>query len=103
DPRDHAVAAALDEVASDRAAVPSQGSTWPIDRSRAEMTGVVSRRRGTAGFAIFSLAMVAAFAALGIWQLQRRVEKHALIAALNERLVAVPEALPAPAQWNALT
>jgi cytochrome oxidase assembly protein ShyY1 len=67
------------------------------------MTGVVSRRRGTAGFAIFTLAMVAAFAALGIWQLQRRVEKHALIAALNERLVAVPEALPAPAQWNALT
>ena len=62
----------------------------------------VSRRRGTAGFAIFTLTMVAA-CCLGIWQLQRRVEKHALIAALNERLVAVPEALPAPAQWNALT
>ncbi len=47
--------------------------------------------------------MVAAFTGLGIWQLQRRVEKHALIAMLNERLAAAPEALPARAQWNALT
>jgi cytochrome oxidase assembly protein ShyY1 len=66
------------------------------------MTGVVSRRRGVAGFAIFTLAMVAACVALGIWQLQRRLEKHALIATLNERLAAAPEALPAPSQWNAL-
>jgi len=35
--------------------------------------------------------------------LQRRVDKHALIAILNERLAAAPAALPAPAQWNALT
>jgi cytochrome oxidase assembly protein ShyY1 len=62
-----------------------------------------ARKRGVAGFAIFTLAMVAACAALGIWQLQRRVEKHALISALNERLAAAPEPLPAPAQWNALT
>jgi len=67
------------------------------------MTGVVSRRRGVAGFAIVTLAMVAACMALGIWQLQRRDEKHALIAALNERLAAAPEALPLPSQWNALT
>ena len=67
------------------------------------MTGMLSRRRGIAGFAIFTLLMVAAFAGLGIWQLQRRVEKHALIAALNERLAAAPEALPAPSQWSALT
>ena len=103
DPCDHAVAAALDEVASDRAAIPSQGRPGPADRPRAEMTGAVSRRRGVAGFAIFTLAMVAACVGLGIWQLQRRVEKHALIAALNERLAAAPEALPAPSQWNALT
>ena len=63
------------------------------------MTGVVSRRRGVAGFAIVTLAMVAACMVLGIWQLQRRVEKHALIAALNERLAAAPEALPLPSQW----
>jgi cytochrome oxidase assembly protein ShyY1 len=47
--------------------------------------------------------MVAAFAGLGIWQLQRRIEKHALIAALNERLAASPQALPQPSQWSALT
>ena len=37
--RHHAVAAALDEVAFDRAAVSSQGGARPADRSRAEMTG----------------------------------------------------------------
>ena len=50
------------------------------------MTGVVARRRGTLGFAIVTLAMVVTCLGLGFWQLQRRVEKHALIAALNERL-----------------
>jgi cytochrome oxidase assembly protein ShyY1 len=34
--------------------------------------------------------------------LQRRVEKHALIAALTERLAAEPQPLPPPAQWSAL-
>ena len=67
------------------------------------MTGIVARRRGTFGFAIVTLAMVVTCLALGIWQLQRRLEKHALIAALNERLAAASEALPAQAQWNALT
>ena len=67
------------------------------------MTGPLSRRPAVAGFAIFTLLMVVAFAGLGIWQLQRRVEKHALIAMLNERLAAAPEALPAASQWNALT
>jgi cytochrome oxidase assembly protein ShyY1 len=66
-----------------------------IDRS--------SRRRPAIGFAIFTLAMVAVFVSLGIWQLQRRVEKHALIAQLNERLAAAPEALPAAAQWPSLS
>jgi cytochrome oxidase assembly protein ShyY1 len=67
------------------------------------MTGAVSQRRGTTGFAIFTLVMVAAFAALGIWQLQRRLDKHALIAQLNERLAAAPMDLPPPSQWSALT
>jgi surfeit locus 1 family protein len=62
------------------------------------MTG----RRG-AGFGIFTLSMVAVFIGLGVWQLQRRVEKHALIAALTERLAAAPGALPPPAHWSALT
>jgi cytochrome oxidase assembly protein ShyY1 len=61
------------------------------------------RRRSVAGFAVFTLVMVAIFIGLGVWQLQRRVEKHALIAALTERLAAAPGALPQPSQWNALT
>ena len=103
DSRDHAAADALDEVAADRAAVPSQGRGRPADRSRAEMTRDSATRRGVAGFGIFTLAMVALCVGLGVWQLQRRVEKHALIAALTERLAAAPGALPPPAQWSALT
>ena len=38
------------------------------------------------GFGIFTLVMVALFIGLGVWQLQRRLEKHALIAALDARL-----------------
>jgi cytochrome oxidase assembly protein ShyY1 len=67
------------------------------------MTGGPARRRGTAGFAIFTLVLVVAFTGLGLWQLQRRTDKHALIAALDERLAAAPVALPPPAQWPALT
>jgi cytochrome oxidase assembly protein ShyY1 len=59
-------------------------------------------KRGV-GFGIFTLVMVAAFVGLGLWQLQRRVEKHALIAALTERLAAAPVPLPPSSQWKALT
>jgi cytochrome oxidase assembly protein ShyY1 len=55
------------------------------------------------GFGVFTLVMVALFVGLGFWQLQRRHEKHALIAALGERLAAAPDALPAPSTWKALT
>jgi cytochrome oxidase assembly protein ShyY1 len=67
------------------------------------MTAISGPRRGIAGFAVFTLLMLALFVGLGVWQLQRRVEKHALIAALTERLSEAPEALPSPAQWAALT
>jgi cytochrome oxidase assembly protein ShyY1 len=66
------------------------------------MTAIPVRRRGVAGFGVFTLAMVALFVGLGVWQLQRRIEKHALIAALTERLAAAPGALPQPSQWMAL-
>ena len=66
------------------------------------MTGISIRRRGGTGFGIFTLVMVALFVGLGVWQLQRRVEKHALIAALTERLAAAPGSLPSPEQWNTL-
>jgi cytochrome oxidase assembly protein ShyY1 len=67
------------------------------------MMGAWVPGRSVTGFTAFTLVMVALFAGLGIWQLQRRVEKHALIAALTERLAAAPEALPPPAQWRALS
>lgn len=60
-------------------------------------------RRGIAGLAIIALVMVGVLVSLGVWQLQRRVEKHALIAALTERLAQPPAPLPAPDQWAALT
>jgi cytochrome oxidase assembly protein ShyY1 len=59
-------------------------------------------QRGTR-LAVFTLVMVALFVGLGVWQLQRRVETRALIAALNERLAAAPVPLPDPSQWPALT
>ena len=67
------------------------------------MMAASAKPRPVAGFAIFTLVMLIAFVGLGVWQLQRRVEKHALIAALTERLAAAPQPLPAPAQWRALT
>ena len=67
------------------------------------MIATTPRRRGVAGFAIFTLVMLMVFIGLGVWQLQRRIEKHALIAALTERLAAAPSALPAPSEWSALT
>jgi cytochrome oxidase assembly protein ShyY1 len=60
------------------------------------------RKRGTS-FGVFTLVMVALFVSLGMWQLQRRVEKHALIARLTERLAAAPGPLPSPSRWSALT
>jgi cytochrome oxidase assembly protein ShyY1 len=66
------------------------------------MNEVKLRRRGSLGFGIFTLAMLAVFVGLGLWQLQRRAEKHALIAALTERLASDPVPLPPAAQWNAL-
>ena len=67
------------------------------------MTATTGRWRRGAGFGAFTLAMVALFIGLGVWQLQRRAEKHALIAALTERLAAAPEALPPRSQWSALS
>jgi cytochrome oxidase assembly protein ShyY1 len=67
------------------------------------MIAISASRRGVAGFGIFTLVMVALLTGLGVWQLQRRTEKHALIAALTERLAAAPQSLPPSSQWNALT
>ncbi len=65
------------------------------------MTLASATRRGTS-FGVFTLVMVMLFVGLGLWQLQRRIEKHVLIAALTERLAATPDPLPPPSQWGAL-
>ncbi len=67
------------------------------------MSGIIATRRGVAGFSIVALVMVTLCVGLGVWQLQRRAEKHALIAALTERLAVAPGALPQASQWSALT
>ena len=54
------------------------------------------------GFSLFTLAMVAVLIGLGSWQLQRRAEKHTLVAALDERLAAEPVALRPSSQWSSL-
>src|ERR1700761_10739 len=66
------------------------------------MTASPTTKRGIAGFSIFTAVMLVVFTGLGIWQLQRRVEKHALIAALDQRLAQTPGALPPPSQWASL-
>jgi cytochrome oxidase assembly protein ShyY1 len=55
------------------------------------------------GFALFILMTLAVLLSLGVWQLQRRIAKHELIAALDQRLAAAPVPLPPPADWHALT
>lgn len=67
------------------------------------MNARTARRRSVAGLGLSTLLILALLLGLGFWQLQRRVEKQALIAALTERLAAPPGALPPPPQWNALT
>jgi cytochrome oxidase assembly protein ShyY1 len=67
------------------------------------MTAISASRRSVAGLGIFTALILALLIGLGVWQLQRRAEKHTLIAALTERLDAVPGAPPPAAQWNALT
>ncbi|MBB5049201.1 cytochrome oxidase assembly protein ShyY1 [Rhodopseudomonas rhenobacensis] len=66
------------------------------------MSSVIPRPRGRLGLGLIALLMVAVLVSLGVWQLQRRVQKHALIAALTERLAAPPGALPAVGEWPTL-
>jgi surfeit locus 1 family protein len=58
--------------------------------------------RSTIGMTVFALVMTGILTGLGFWQLERRDEKHALIAALNERLAAEPIALPPSSEWSKL-
>jgi surfeit locus 1 family protein len=63
------------------------------------------RRPGAARAALlaFLLAAFAAFAALGVWQVERLGWKRELIARVERNVRAAPVAPPAKAQWGTLT
>ncbi|WP_338634290.1 SURF1 family protein [Afipia carboxidovorans] len=61
-----------------------------------------SSTRATIGMAVFALVMSVALASLGVWQLQRGEQKHALMKALDERLAAAPVDLPPQSEWTHL-
>lgn len=50
-----------------------------------------------------TIAIVATLIGLGVWQLERRVGKLALISAMEQRLAAQPAPLPPVSQWSRLT
>lgn len=60
-------------------------------------------RRGLLIPALTTLVIVLTLLALGVWQIERRTDKLALIATLDERLAAAPVALPPAARWSELT
>jgi surfeit locus 1 family protein len=45
---------------------------------------------------------IAVFVALGIWQVERRAWKHALIARVERHLAAAPAPAPGPAAWTGI-
>lgn len=60
--------------------------------------GGVARPAFVVALALFTLV----FAGLGVWQVQRRSWKLDLIARVEARIHAPPEAAPGPAEWPAL-
>ncbi|MGO9360143.1 MAG: SURF1 family protein [Xanthobacteraceae bacterium] len=67
------------------------------------MAATVVSRRGIVGLGLVTLVMLGCLVSLGVWQLQRKAQKHALIVALTERLAAAPAPLMPPQDWPALT
>lgn len=67
------------------------------------MTGRPLRRSARALFAGMALLMAAGFVALGIWQVERRAWKHALVASVGSRIHTAPVAAPGPAAWPAIS
>jgi len=59
-------------------------------------------RRGLIGPAIVAAVAFSILIGLGVWQLQRKAWKEALIETMSQRAVARPIDLPAPTTWNAL-
>jgi surfeit locus 1 family protein len=64
--------------------------------------GAAARNRSWRGLLLPALLAFAALIALGIWQIERKAWKEALIASLTERVAAPPQALPAAKDWAKL-
>lgn len=62
----------------------------------------VNRRAGLVWPAVITVALCAILVGLGVWQLQRRTTKQALIATIAARAAEAPQALPDPAEWPRL-
>ncbi|GAO78320.1 MULTISPECIES: SURF1 family protein [unclassified Sphingopyxis] len=60
------------------------------------------KRTRRAAFAAAALIAAIGLAALGVWQLERRVWKHELVAAVEARIHAAPVAAPGPGAWDAV-
>lgn len=59
-------------------------------------------RRARGLLALAALLLAAGLFALGIWQVERRAWKHALIDAVDTRIAAPPVAAPGPDRWAAV-
>jgi surfeit locus 1 family protein len=69
------------------------------------VNGPVARPRRPRGLlvpALFTLAGIALLIGLGVWQLERKVWKEALIDSIARRMTAAPAALLLPERWASL-
>jgi surfeit locus 1 family protein len=60
------------------------------------------RRRGLLVPGLFTLVGIALLLGLGVWQLERKVWKEALIDSITRRMAAAPAELPPPERWASL-
>ena len=66
------------------------------------MSAAAAPRRPWRGLLVPAVLAFAVLIGLGIWQIERKAWKEALIASLTERLAVPPTALPSPAAWKDL-
>ena len=77
----------------------------PGDAANAAAGGAARGARGGSFsplLAVLVLFGIAGLIALGVWQIERRAWKVALIDRVEHRLSAAPESMPAPASWPAI-
>ncbi len=67
-----------------------------------EATRGEALRRSPVWLTVLSLAALALLIALGIWQVERRAWKLALIDRVEQRIHAAPQPMPGPAAWPAV-